>query len=430
MQKIWLLVFVVLFPRWSIAMEAAPCATSLLGYTVLQAEPVIWSVENGWSNRGALGADFPERNAVNDARARRQGVHYWGTSIAVAKSVEAASAHDISHTKKNTGRVPYIITDIDVSDLNPETPVALVQARFRQILTSGAPIIEFEDAQKANGKKLKAEKYTVLSTPDLLRLNILDKIFWLDSDDRGARFHFPTYVYPKLRGVVEFTDILKRNSEGAIANREVRKMFRDLIEFIQGGGTVSFNTDFAEALEFAKNQWRAGPTGEKVQNSRFMRDPTAVAAALLANQAGKAFSVEARNSKGQLVAGEIVYREGNLLAPDTIFHWVKGQDPENPEIHYAAIAKAVSIAEAIRFMNRGIPIIDIGMMTPLSEEEGGKIISGVEFSQHLAHLNSQPDVDLHLNEPFSLNEFPFPMSEVNTWVPPRQAPPAPKKAKL
>lgn len=419
------------FTVWAMDLELIqePSCELLLGVTLRQASPPIWDLHSGWSNRGALG-HLPARTTETEKIAGDQGIFWWGQSMGVAKSIEEARAHDFGHKYKNTGKVPYLITDIDVSDLNSQTPRDVVQFRLRKILESDAQIVEFEDAQKPNGKKISADNYVVLDKQKLINLMIMEKVFWFDLDARGARFHFYGWSFPKQRGIIEFSDALRVNDKGAIASGPIRKMMRTLIAFIKDGGSISFNTNFAEALEMAKNQWRTGPDGKtKVQNSRFKNDPENAAAAFKAYEAGRAISIEARNRNGELVAGEIVFRTGNVLKPNTIFHWVVGQDPRDPNRNYAEVAKAVSIAEAVRFGQRGIPWVDIGMVSPLSEEEGGKVVSGVEFAKRFEELNLLPEIDLHLNEAFALTELPFDMADIDTWLPTVQVPLAPKVRK-
>jgi hypothetical protein len=437
---ICVLSIVLMMPLFSFASDC----DVILGDTLASTEPAIWNIHRGWSNRGALG-NRPKRSPETEVMAGQQGVFYWGQSIAVAKSIEEARKHDFEHKSKNTGKFPYLITDIDVSDLvafteatHPElskeqlaaAKVELdlrARARLKQILASDVKIIEFDDAQMPNGDKIPAENYRELDKQQLINLGVLDEIVWLDVDTRGPRFHFFGWSFPKLRGVLVFDDILKRNNQGAIANAGIRKMFRNLIQFLQEGGTIRFNGDFREALTMAKNQFRAGPGGKMVQNSTFKNDPSAEKAAMELYERGDAISVEARNKAGELVAGEILIKSGNVIHPKTIFHWIKGQDLLNPNRNYADIAKAVSIAEALRFGRLGIPWVDIGMLSSLSEEEGGKIISGVEFEIMFVELNAKPAVDLEFDKPFSLSELPFSMEEMPIWVPAAQPPPPPRK---
>jgi hypothetical protein len=410
------------------------CEQDLLGISITSLNPLVFRREGRWSMRGALG-NHPPRTQANEQAAREQGGWHWGTSIGVATSIEEARNHDMSHKFTNLGRIPYIITNVPVDDLRPKlkpdsTPDEVVRARFKQIFDSpDSFIIEFEDALDERGNKARPENYEVLSKEGLSRLGVLDEMLWMSPDERGARFHFFTWVLPKMVGIVEFKDLLKLDAEGKIADAKIRKMFRTLIAFMEDGGTFSLNRDFTESLNFARDQWRKGPEGKMIQESRYISNPGEYVAALESYKAGTALSAEARDASGKLVAGEILFRAGNVLTANTVFHIIPAHDTRSDEqkkrYNYADVVKAVSLFEGMRLLGVGISWINVGMVSPLTEEEGGKMVSEARFEELSDSVNAVGRIDLMENRPFSLDEIPFAREDFSKRFP-YQAPPEKK----
>jgi hypothetical protein len=252
------------------------------------------------------------------------------------------------------------------------------------------------------------------------RIVDLESVVWLNADTRGPRFSIKGWTVPRQRGVVDYNDLFKLNDKGVIADKDIRAALRKLIKFVQDGGRIVYNENFVEALEMAKNQLRKDSDGKMVRQSRYMTDPSTMKSAMDSHHQGRAYSVEARDRNGRLLAGNISFRNGNLIKGDTVFYLTREENSDGQGgegVNYSYLARALGLAEAMRLHRMGIDIQDVGMVTHFTAQGGGKLIPGEEFAAFAKAMARQPEIDLRLDKPFSLEELPYPLAEISKWLP-------------
>ncbi|MGE4130735.1 MAG: hypothetical protein AB7F86_03810 [Bdellovibrionales bacterium] len=383
------------------ALTEAQCE-KLLGFTLETAGPDFqFKPEAGMGMRGFLGI-YPAYTPENVSLAAAQGVAYWGHSFAVKKSTIAAAQHDAQFSGLN--KIMYWISDVDVSDLSDDTDPAIVQARFRQVMATGQ-LIYFDDR---GGQTVLRE----IPRRDFERLLIPETIDYFTLDDRGPRFGQNGWVFGKIRGVMTYQDVFESNSNTI---RDVIKRSRN---FERKGYTVTFNQDYRQALEKARDQVRI----EKMEDgrlkaigggSRFMHEDV-FATSLKCHELGICFSVEVRDPLGRLVAGFLGARYGNLLKFDTVFYDYMDREGTryltSKELTELAdsreskslidLAKMAVLAGLSRVHEAGIDMVDVGMVTVFTGSIKGKYIDGDEYLRHVRELRARPPAPIDFKTPY------------------------------
>jgi Leu/Phe-tRNA-protein transferase len=385
----------------------------LLGVTIVKIEPsgaVIFDLDKGLGLRGFLGS-APAYNAKSAEMAGRQGVSYWAHSFAVFPNLEAAREHD--HQFNETSKTNYIISNENVSFLRDDSPASLVQPLFVKLFNS-SEVVYFEDVRDSTGKKLPAENALIHYMDKGFATKLIDATTfqYFTQDDRGPRFISAGWTFTKKRGVSIYDHVFARDKKGTIISRDVRRLIRRAQNLIKEGGRITFNENFLEALNMARDQYRLGNDGKKVQNSRLIDDPELYAGMLEMNKLGNAFSTEVREASGKLIAGVISTRAGNIFKGDTIFYETprppqEGESAETENIkNRADDAKMAALLVTIRLNRYGIGISDVGMVTETSAKLGCIYVSSAQFAAEVVKLNQIPFVEIEFGRPIELDEIP------------------------
>jgi len=369
----------------------------MLGTTLLSAEPNFeFDLMAGLGMRGFLGA-YPESTGTEAAAFATKGVMFWGHSFSVKKSVEEAKAHDAQF--KGLEKIMYLISQTDVSDLSDETPDDIVRERFARIFAEGH-MVYWDDSEsivkKDPGIPAKFVQVDMLSAR---RLIVAETIGYFTMDDRGPRFTQSGWVFPKIRGELNYARVFESGS-GTIKNalRYARKLTKE-------GYTVTFNQNFQEALDAARDQIRFEKNFEgvegQVQNSRYRESETYLKA-LEGYRSGHSFSVEVRNAEGKLISGVLGERHGNIIALETIFYGYD-RNPDgslNSKKSKLDEAKIAVLAALQRMHEYGIDVADAGMVTPFTASLKGEYVPAEQFARDIAGLSRMAPIDLDFARPW------------------------------
>ncbi|HMN70043.1 MAG TPA: hypothetical protein PKC28_15990, partial [Bdellovibrionales bacterium] len=319
---------------------------------------------------GFLGA-FPQPDPIAAHAAYSQGLFWWAHSFKVVKTVAEAKADDSKEKHNGSGKISYLISDVDVSDLpdgrvgNPadEENLKIIQARFREVIAN-TRMIYWDDSNQILGKdpsippmmfEIPREVWGPLLHPST--------IGYYSKDHIGPRFNQSGWVFPRMRGEVTYKNVFESGSG------TINKLLKAARSFVNKGGKIEFNRDFKTSLDHARDQWRFGEDkdGNKILvpgSSRYLA-PDVYQKAVDAYKAGIAFSVEVRDPDGKLVAGSIGFRYHNVVSMDTIFYNIEN----NPEKGFPSRideAKFAVLAGTQRLNEAGINVIDGGMVTPFT----------------------------------------------------------------
>jgi Leu/Phe-tRNA-protein transferase len=380
----------------------------MLGRTLTSNVPNLqFDLIQGIGARGFLGS-YPEVTIENMEAAAAQGVMFWGHSIGVQKSVMAAANHDA--TFKGLSKILYFVSDVDVSDLKDESDEAMVQARFSQVFAK-ADLIYFDEV---GGQQV------VKSIPKEIARRLIHpkKIGWFSKDDRGPRFSQGGWVFPKIRGILTYDAVFKSGS-GTIKN--ILKLARSIET---KGYTITFNGDFQQSLDKARDQVRIEqmPEGKLKaipDGSRYRKAEDYQLAQALYKK-GNAVSVEVRDSSGRLVAGVLGQFNGNVWAFETIFYDFTTRDgsriltskelEEMPDAREAKslidYAKVAVLAGLLRIHDHGIDVSDAGMVTKFTAGLKGFYVPAEEFLKLTGELKNRPQINVDLTTPFSFASRP------------------------
>ncbi len=378
----------------------------MLGHTLVSTNGADFKFDlsKGLGARGFLGS-FPEPTADNMVRASAQGVMYWGHSMAVRKSAIEAAHHDTQFN--GLSKILYLISNVDVSDLKDDSDPAEIQSRFVKIFeTSDLIYFDMVDGSQVL-RKVPLEIARKLIHPKTIE--------YFTKDDRGPRFSQGGWTFPQMRGVLTYKNVFE---SGSNTIKNVIKTARGLEN---KGYTISFNQNFKESLDKARDQVRlekleGGGLKAVPDGSRYTKVPE-YQMAMDGYAKGHNVSVEVRDPSGRLLAGIIGQHHGNIWAFDTIFYNFVTRDGSRtltsaelaamPDAREAKslidLAKVAALAALLRLHDHGIDVSDAGMVTVFTAGLKGVYIPGVEFAQHVVDLSSRPLIEVDLKTPFSFS---------------------------
>lgn len=377
-------------------------------------------VSHGFGYRRYKG-QYPGESVASTIQAFQNGAMWWEYSIAFARSIEEARADDEKHD--HAYKMAYLITDMDVSQFDANTPRPWLVKAFSDAFAS-SPLIEFRDNYNEQGKKVKlpGNRYEIVIVDKSQFSEIIDiNEVTYSKDKHGSRFKLWGWTFPEYRGVSFHDQIFKLNVNGRIANDDIRRIINKMIAFEEAGGKIVWNRDFNKALDRAKNMERDDGNGNKVKNSRYYEDPHQVPVALEMYARGDAFSAEAYDKDGRLLAGGIFFRVGNMISGDTVFF----DDPVTGQMLDPDLARMVELATAMRMNRLGIPLHDVNVVTPFTKQVGGVYIPAANFSELHRVLSAQRPTFLEYDKPFSLRELPYSIETRADWLDSKPKPGAP-----
>lgn len=369
------------------ALEQKLCE-QMLGLTLVRATPPEFNLNAGLGMRGFLGA-YPKATADVAASLAQQGVYFWGHSFAVKKTLAEAAAHDVQF--KGLGKIAYMISDVDVSDLTDDTPDDVVRERFRQVFDS-AELVYWDDTEAIiSGRDVPAVLQRI-SKEDAARLMLPETINYFTRDARGARFTQSGWVFPKIRGELNYAHVFESGSS------TIKNILREARRLVGQGYTVTFNSNFIEALNMVRDQARVekdadGRPKKVSNNSRYKIDPAVYTQALEAYREGKGFSVEVRDPAGKLMGGILGERHGNLVKLETTFYAYEDR-PDGTFKSHIDMAKIAVLAALQRLHEHGIEVADAGMVTPFTASLKGEYVSAEQIARDIDRLRQMPAVTL------------------------------------
>jgi Leu/Phe-tRNA-protein transferase len=352
---------------------------------------------SGFGMRGFLSA-FPQPSAEAAAKLASQGVMFWGHSVAVMKSIEAARAHDQKFS--GLSKIMYLISAIDVSDLNDETPKEIVQARFKEIIAH-SPLVYWDDSESILHPDSNSEPKFVEADMDLVKSMMVPKtIEYFTRDERGPRFGQAGWVFPAIRGELNYADVFHSGS------KTIQKILKEGRSLVSNGYTVNFNQDFLESLNAARDQIRLEKGADGVlrklePNSRY-RDPDVYKMALEGHHAGHNFSVEVRDPNGKLVGGVLGERNGNIVALDTVFY-TYDERPDGSFRSNIDMPKIAVLAALQRLHESDIDVVDAGMVTPFTANLKGRYVSAKKFAQDIERLRTRNPISIDFSKAWNPN---------------------------
>lgn len=377
----------------------------MLGLTLLSAEPVPeFDLTAGLGMRGFLGA-YPVLTDENRERVggylSSQGVMFWGHSFAVKKTIEEARAHDSQFN--GLSKIMYLISDVDVSDLPhigtdaTEADREKVRERFREIFET-SDMVYWDDSEAILEKRDIPAKFGILDKEVARRLIVPETVEYFTKDDRGPRFAQSGWVFQKIRGELNYAAVFNSGSD------TIKKILKSARKFSDAGYTFTFNTNYQEALDAARDQARVGKTADgkliKVpDNSRYLKQEE-YTMALEGYRSGHGFSVEVRNENGKLMGGILGTRRGNIVALETTFYGYEDR-PDGSFRSQIDFAKMAVLAALKRLHEHGIDVVDAGMVTPFTASLKGEYVSGARFAKDIAELRRMPPIDLDLSRPWT-----------------------------
>ncbi len=368
----------------------------MLGLTLVSAEPVPeFDLMAGLGMRGFLGA-YPEATSENSAHLSSQGVMFWGHSFSVKKSIEEAQAHDAQF--KGLSKIMYLISDVDVSDLRDETPKEIIRQRFESIF-NGGQMVYWDDTEAIVKKQPELPpRFVRVDMMAARRLIVTETVGYFTRDDRGPRFNQSGWVFPKIRGELNYATVFESDSD------TIKKILKEARKVSKAGYTFTFNTDFVEALNMVRDQARVEKTPEgkliKVPNNSRYREPQVYNKALEGYRSGHGFSVEVRNEKGELMGGVLGERHGNIVALETTFYGYEDR-PDGTFRSQIDFAKMAVLAAMKRLHEHGINVVDAGMVTPFTASLKGEYVPAARFAKDIAELRRMPPIDVDLSRPWT-----------------------------
>jgi Leu/Phe-tRNA-protein transferase len=361
----------------------------------------------GWARQWT--GPNPGEGVAATLEAFKQTLLWWDYSFTVVKSVEEARALEMKERIPHVYKTAFIISDVDVSHFDTDTPRSVLLPTFTQAFENSR-IIEFIDIFDAKGK-LVPDRYEVVDVDkaNFSRLADLNKIYW-HADWRGAHFSFDGWTQLKYRGMLSYDDMFRRNSKGWIENSDIRRGLKRLVEFYQKeGGEIFLNYDFDRSLKLNGDMVRSDGNGKMIANSRYADENIANTAREL-YRLGKAFSMEGVLPSNKIPANQIGFITGRMLSGDTVYYESGQQD----------LARALIIAGMVHFKKQhGIGAMDGNVASKFSKQAGSKFVPIEEFHEIFEPLIQEPPPHFEERRGFTLQELlPYPLEDIDKWLEP------------
>ncbi|MCB0355702.1 MAG: hypothetical protein KDD40_01775 [Bdellovibrionales bacterium] len=355
------------------------------------ANDLILNPENGFHYRGFLGTK-PERTEIMEANMKELGIDWWGMRIYIMPSLEIAQEFDNYGANQDPliKGVYLIDPSIDSSKLLTQQQ-KLEKSLFKKIMPERNVNQQKQLAQRAfdqafaqqgmwyseNGvlKQLPEELVKKIFTPDNLKVNETEIASTMPSEQDSKKVYGKSFLYQrgwfytKLIGIIDLEEYIERHKLGGSKTyMKLRKAIRTKMQ--KEGWSVRFNTHLEAIIGLIKGQKRIGQ-GES--SNRFTELDYASFRTAFAE--GKLFTVEVYDGNGNVVAGTLGYRSGNVFHPETLVY-LDGIDKAN----YAVLALLDRLSEA------GVKFLNTGMVTTNTANLGGKYIPRDEYVQLEASL--------------------------------------------
>lgn len=457
--------------------EDQHCAEQLVGNvfsSYKSHDDFTFNTSSAKTERGFL-ATVPPMKFEAVSMAKQQGAVWWGISMIPVRSEAEARAYedkcleaakgtaypydgvsrltyfivpDTAEFKAMAGRIPDPIKD-------SEAVHEAFQAQARTLWDKYKTTAQFFHFSSRDERRID------INRDDFLSRVLTKHVDIITSDYRGPRFGITGWAMPPEQGVAIYERIFRRKvgtnrrgetlegTVGLIEDASIRKALRTAINFIRDGGKIEMSNNVDEAIAMATYQLRASEAQEvdpktlKVitrsleRRSRYLTDPSELAMVKLRFERKQAYAITARTKQGRIVAGGITFRDGNLLSSDTVFYRVRKEDytpeqpptspddpdawyydPDHPDVNYSNLARALRVVEsAMAKMRAGLPLRSVVMVSEFTRKGGGDNIGLLEYLDYLRALRTLPYVDLHLDEPFSLEkDLPFTPAEMKDWL--------------
>jgi Leu/Phe-tRNA-protein transferase len=325
----------------------------------------------GISDRGFLSSKRDPTGKVA-AEVAKEGLIWWYLRVFVVDSIEAAKAHSALEPDPLMQGV-YLIN----KGKTAEETAALIHEPapdvFRRMLKN----------EKMYFFKVKEGNAVEVVSPELIEKSIaIDELTWdLNDPEHGAYIISPGWAFPRYRGVIRNEDTL-----GSKNYARARILARQLIE---KGFRITFNRDFVRSLNMVRDQlrliegeWKANSlyAGENNENYKMTIE---------SYKAGRAYSVEVWNEKGDLVGGIIGFKDGTMYSPESTFY----NSVDYPKISIG-FAKIGIVALMDRLLKAGLTWADAGMVTPFTATMKGELILSRDFLEMVSKLPPTADVDM------------------------------------
>ncbi len=319
--------------------------------------------------------------------AMKHGLIWWGMKWNFASSLEEAIEHRMKarrlHEAKGTtftdviASGQYIIgseEELEHKFEGDEIEYKLPEEKVRHMFSRGA----YEIDHLGNVKTITPEhlaRHITLTGMTYHKSGHLPGAFGKNSVTLAGWVGF------KMHGIHDYST-WKHSAEAV----KLRKLARTLAD---SGHTVRFNIDYEWMLDKIVNQTRSYREQEVAddgslikgerksqgpERSRYKEKPVYQTALDMLN-AGKGYSVGLYNGRGELIAGEIGFRDGNHLYGDSVFY---------DKVEHAKVA-ALALFDALDAA--GMSYSDPGMITPYTASMGAELIP---FREYLTKIKGGP----------------------------------------
>lgn len=385
--------------------EQLECELKLAGTPEAVAELfAMWERDwdKGLANRGFMGA-IPPNTPENAAIAHEYGLTWWGIAFRLVPTIEAAKANRLVgyNYHKDKGTLYTDKTTEPIYILGEESELGLTFAK------EGKEALELQVPPEKVAELLERGAYQITQEGEVIAIpaSELKRRISLTDVKYNNISHLPTsggvnslsqsgWVIFKQHGIHDYTQW--KNTDSA---KRLKKLALKLVE---RGFTIRFNYDYKACLDFLTRQVRSYRESKgsarkthDVQRNRYSKaEVYDTALARLMN--GEGYSAEVYNEKGELVGGEIGFRDGNAFAGDSVFY-DETYTREKDGIDGIDLAKIAALALFEELDKRGMPYSDPEMVTPYTASMGGYLVPFPEFR---AKIKSGPKELIQLPESY------------------------------
>jgi len=330
-------------------------------------------VRNAIGYRGFVSAK-PGLNQETMIAGTLGGFMYWGQRVHIAGDLAQALEHHNNLTIKDGKTEILMAAFYLISDLN-HIQLEEMSKRPREEIT------KFFSEECKKGVYYYDNQWVQVPVR-FLESNFIEVDLIMMNPGEGYFFYQRGWFSPAIRGVIKFSNLV-----GSKTVKNIRSVSRNLY---RKGFNITFNQNIEAVMQGCRDQARKGQG--KGAGSRITDALIKSYAELLSM--GKAYSVELRNSQGDIVAGTFGFVGGSELACDSVFYpAVLQENCENNDcedfksnIDYA---KVVMQELFDRAQMAGFQFIDLGMVTVFTKNTfKAEYIPREEF---LALLENTPE---------------------------------------